>query len=110
MIIQWQTFIRKDAHKGGFKAESIFSLGGNLRLKVSTFKIRGGLTSVASVCKVEGIFETHALYQDYYERLINSNKQARANAVAEQHNKALTMVQDLLPAIEQQYGVNLKAA
>ena len=82
------TIIRKDV-RGNWKAEDDLDIGDNRRLKVSTFKDSGGyLVTTASVCTVDGMWETHKVHEDFSKRLEKSApSRITEKAVGLQHGK-----------------------
>lgn len=57
--------LRKDA-RGNWRASQRVDLGNQRVLNIVTVKVASGmLVTTATVAKVEGDFETHAMYQDF---------------------------------------------
>ena len=92
--------ISKDM-RGNWQAVSSKELGDNKRLNLRTAKnVNGALVTSASVCKTDGIWETHRMYEDFsrvYER--TEPKRVTAKVVEQQHlNHSLEQI--ALDAIE----------
>lgn len=100
-----KTYVRKD-YRGNWQATSFKDLGNQLRIKINTHKTDGGLlVSHASVCKVEGNFETHKLYQDYSARIFNNKVRCTEKQVTAQHNHALTYLDDIMIEVNAKYNL-----
>ena len=78
--------ISKDM-RGNWQATSSKELGDNRRLNLRTSKnVNGALVTSGSVCKTDGIWETHEMYKDFsrvYER--TQPKRVTAKVVEQQH-------------------------
>lgn len=99
------------AYKGrdGWQVCSQGDLGNNLRLKVDTYKNGRTIVTYASVCTVDGAFETHKLYDDFFVRLEASKIRATERNVRDLHNMALSRLPEIMPEIAKQYGLALAA-
>ena len=82
------TYIRKDS-SGSWSATTHVDLTPELRLKLSTHKtFNGQVVTVATVVKVNGIHEIHALYKDFSRRLEGTKyPRITSKVVEEQHNR-----------------------
>ena len=99
------TLIRKDI-RGNWKAESKFNLPNGRSLEISTHKVSSGqLITSAIVGKDEGAFFSYVMYQDLSERMVYSAPtKCTGKKVEEQHNHALTLVEDLKTKIAAFYA------
>lgn len=89
----------------GYRAASTFPMSNGLTLKVSTHKLNNGaLATTASCCKVNGNFETHRVYQDYYVTLIKEAKRCTEKNVSNQHLKMLNRIAEIKSDAEAHYA------
>jgi hypothetical protein len=81
-------FTSKDS-RGNWQTTSSKELGDKRRLNLRTAKnYNGMLVTQATVCKIDGIWETHAMYEDFSKRLEwTQPKRVTAKVVEEQHAK-----------------------
>lgn len=81
-----KTFKGRD---GKWRAEQTIELGNNLVLSISSFRSARGFVCNASVSKRDGIFLTHAVYQDYHRTLGLADLRATEKNVATFHRECV---------------------
>lgn len=100
-----KTYIRKSLHNG-WQCETNVDLGNKLRLKIATHRAFDKmLVSHASICTFDGAFETHRVFEDYSERLINTKQRCTEKNVQAQHNNAISRIPELIQEVAKQYGL-----
>jgi hypothetical protein len=98
------TFIRKDT-RGNWKAEDTYEVRDNIKLRVSTSKnFSGEYTTTASCHKLEGGFETHAVYQDYIRTLARSRIRGTSKNVETQHASVADQLPQVFVAVVAHYS------
>ena len=91
--------------QNGYRATSTFPMSNGLTLKVSTHKLyNGSLATIASCCKVNGLFETHRVYQDYYVNMITEAKRCTEKSVSNQHLQMLNRITEIKSDAEAHYS------
>jgi len=108
-----KTTVYKDNIWKTWKAESRLDLGGSRNLKFHTSKVHSGkLVTTASVCKIDGVFESHMVYQDLYVTLASNKVRVTEKACREQHSSVVfddKALADLVERVRLQYFQNLSA-
>lgn len=74
------------------------------QLTIKTYKYYGHLLSRAHIGFLNGGFETVRMYQDYAQRVVDSQKRATRKAVETQHAEALAMLDDIKAAAIAHYA------
>jgi hypothetical protein len=74
-----------------------------LRLETSKCNTSKQLTTMASVCSVEGNILQFVMFTDYLKSVIRSDKRATKKNIAEQHQKALDILPSLVVEIVEHY-------
>ena len=106
--MEMKTYLRKSLHNG-WQCETNVDLGNKLRLKVSTYKSAKHIVSIASVCTVEGAFETHKMHEDFWARLEAHKNKCTEKNVQAVHAQALDRLPEFMPEIAKQYGLKIEA-
>jgi hypothetical protein len=91
-----ETRVKKDPW-GAWKAESYDTFDEGRRFKLHTSKLQSGaVVTTASVCRVEGMFESHTLYEDFHLRVeANTYPRATCAAISKQHDRAIARIAEL---------------
>mgnify|MGYP003338701522 FL=1 len=88
----------------GWTAEESVSFGDKMQLTVSTYKRGDNLVTTARVDKVDGMFLTHRVFQDFTAKLLSMPcKRVTEKAVSQQQSWVSMM--DVLKSAKFYYGV-----
>lgn len=80
----------------GHNAETNIDLDNGMTLKIRTSKRNNGsLSTTASCCVHNGIFETHRMYQDFMKTAAIEAVRCTANLVKKQHAFVLTHLDEI---------------
>ena len=88
----------------GWTAEESVSFGTNMRLTVSTYKRGTNLVTTARVDKVDGMFLSHTLFQDFTAKLLSMPCKRVTEKVVTQQQSWVSMM-DVLKSAKFYYGV-----
>lgn len=91
--------------RGNWKDENNINLEGKKRLKISTHKnFQGNLVTTATVAKIDGIWESHILYEDYSTRwAISSPARVTQKVVEAQHRTVMAQITSIKAAVSAFY-------
>lgn len=96
------TIIHKGIH--GWIAETSVPLNGNRQLRFHTMKRSNGAVSTAVQCvKQEPGGFSFVVFQDFNARVLSESGRATEKFVADQHQRALAMLDDIKAACERHY-------
>lgn len=88
----------------GWKAETnVENVYNGLCLKISTYKSNRGLVTLATCYKVDGRFERHEVYKDFYCVLKVTNLRCTEKAVEKQHDDILLQLDLIKEMVNKHY-------
>lgn len=76
----------------------------NMVLDITTSKANAGLSTTASVAKVEGGFSTFVMYQDYFSTVARSQARCTERNVSLLHEEAMAQLPTILAEVEAHYA------
>ena len=87
--------------RGNWRDETSIPLEGKRRLKISTHKTHvGNMVTTATVAVADGMWETHAMYEDYSARwAISTPKRVTQKVVEEQHQSVMLQIEAIQAAV-----------
>lgn len=97
------TIIHKGIH--GWTAETSVPLNGNRELRFHTMKRSSGAVITTAQCgESDGYFFRYVMFQDFNARVLSEPGRATEKFVADQHQRALALLDDIKAACAAHYA------